>query len=63
MAGTYQCFHCLNQKVIWDGDFDFEDYGLEGNGIIHELHCCSCGARIQYQIPIGKEDELDGDTE
>ena len=54
----YECFHCGEKAVIWDADFSFEDYGEEGEGIIHECHCSKCGARITYRIPIGeiKED-------
>ena len=48
----YECFHCGMRRVIWDGDFDFSDYGEEGKGIIHECHCENCGARITYRIPI-----------
>lgn len=47
----YECFHCGMRKVIWDGDFDFSDYGEEGKGIIHECHCENCGARITYRVP------------
>ena len=46
----YECFHCLHRKVIWSGDFDFEDYGLEGEGIVHVLHCSNCGADIEYYV-------------
>ena len=53
----YECFHCGARAVIWDADFDFEDYGLEGNGSIHECHCENCGAQITYYIPIKEEDE------
>lgn len=28
----YQCFHCLNNSVIWSGDFTFEDMGYDGEG-------------------------------
>lgn len=52
----YECFHCLQRSVVWGGDFSFEDYGEEGNGIIHECYCENCGARITYRIPLGKED-------
>ena len=54
----YQCFHCGCYAVYWSGDFDFEDYGYEGNGIIHECHCFNCGADITYRVPI--EEEPDG---
>lgn len=33
----YECFHCLTRAVIWDSDFSFEDFGYEGDGIVH---CC-----------------------
>lgn len=51
----YECFHCRKKAVIWDNDFSFEDYGDEGQGIIHECHCKNCGARITYKIPTEKE--------
>lgn len=54
----YQCFKCLTNGVIWDGDFDFEDYGLEGEGIIHECHCVNCGAKITYEVPADDEAEV-----
>ena len=38
----YECFHCGEKAVIWDGDFDFDDYGYEGEGIIHCCHCTNC---------------------
>ena len=52
----YECFHCGAKAVIWGSDFSFEDYCIEGDGIIHELHCTKCGAQITYYIP-EKEDE------
>lgn len=52
MGGMYQCFHCLSDGVIWDGDFDFGDFGYEGQGIVHICHCVNCGAEIEYRIPI-----------
>lgn len=47
----YECFHCGNKSVIWDADYDFSDYGEDGQGIIHECHCENCGARITYRVP------------
>lgn len=55
----FECFHCGRRTVLWDGDFDCEDYGYEGPGIVHCLHCENCGAMIQYIINM--EDEEDGD--
>ena len=53
----YECFHCGFKAVSWDADFDFSDYGYEGEGIVHVLHCNHCGAEIEYRIPIPSEDE------
>ena len=53
----YECFHCLSRSVIWDCDFSFDDYGLDGDGIVHECHCTHCGARITYLIPIEDDEQ------
>ena len=53
----YECFHCLNKSVVWDGDFDFEDFGLSGRGIVQECHCTNCNARILYYITIEEENK------
>lgn len=53
----YECFHCGAKAVIWDADFDFEDYGYEGTGIVQECHCTNCGARITYLIGTDEEGE------
>jgi len=54
----YECFHCCTKSVIWDADFDFDDYGYEGEGIVHVCHCTNCGAEIEYRIPLNPpEDE------
>lgn len=44
------CFHCLSSQVAWDSDFSFEDYGFEGEGIVHVCHCNTCGAEIMYCV-------------
>lgn len=51
----YECFHRGARAVIWDADFDFDDYGLDGEGVIHECHCQNCGAEITYYCKISKE--------
>lgn len=55
----YECFNCGEHAVVWQNDFSFEDYGLEGEGIIHVLHCSACGAYIEYYI--GDEDGYEND--
>ena len=42
----YECFHCGCRMVIWDADYSFYDYGIDGDGIIYECRCEMCGARI-----------------
>ena len=56
----YQCFHCLSYSVIWDNDFNLEDMGYEGDGIVHICHCANCGAEIQYIVRTDEKD-LRGD--
>lgn len=53
----YECFHCGCQSVIWNADFDSDDYGYEDAGIIHELTCINCGARITYFVPVEREED------
>ena len=36
----YECFHCLQKSVIWDSDFDFKDYGYDGEGVVSRLSLC-----------------------
>lgn len=52
----YECFHCCTRSVVWDGDFDFSDFGYEGEGIVQMCHCTNRGAEIEYKISLGKED-------
>lgn len=58
----YECFHCLSKSVIWDSDFSFEDYGIEGEGLVHICHCCNCGAEIQYFVSLEDSDKSKTDN-
>ena len=53
----YECFHCGARAVIWDSDFEYEDCGYEGKGIVQFCHCENCGAEIEYRIPLEEEEE------
>ena len=53
----YECFHCGKMAVIWNGDFDAEDYGYDEPGIIHECTCSNCGAKITYFVPTQIDEE------
>ena len=59
--GMFQmnCWHC-NNELIWGGDFDYEDYGLEGEGIVSNLSCPNCNAYVEVYLKIDEEDG-DGD--
>lgn len=48
----YECFHCGAQAVVWDCDYDFQDFGYEGAGIVQMCHCENCGAEIEYRISL-----------
>lgn len=52
----HKCFHCGSRSVTWDCDYDYEDFGLEGKGIVQCLHCRNCGAKIQYYISCEAEE-------
>lgn len=32
------CWHC-NTELIWGGDHTYEDYGMDGDGIVTNLSC------------------------
>lgn len=57
----YECFHCGQSAVFWRGDFTFEDYGIEGEGLIHVCECGNCGAEIEYYIRDDEEQEAQDD--
>ena len=52
----YQCFHCLHNTLVWQCDYDFSDFGYDGEGIVQILHCSNCGAEVEYRIEITEED-------
>lgn len=59
----FECFHCGERAVIWQNDYTFEDYGIEGDGVVHDLRCSECGAVITYEVPIGEDgDGVRSDT-
>ena len=53
----FECLHCHEIALVWQADFDFEDYGYEGKGIVSEYICSKCGTRITMEIPIDKDEE------
>lgn len=53
----YECFHCGSRSVVWQADFSYEDYGLEGDGIVQVCACGNCGAMIEYYIRLDEPEE------
>lgn len=55
-----KCWHC-NSDVIWGGDHSYEDYGLEGEGIVSNLSCSNkeCDTEVLTYYTIKKEDDID----
>lgn len=52
------CVNCRS-NMIWQNDFDFSDYGAEGQGIVSVYHCSECGTLSENYIPVGgTEDEI-----
>lgn len=51
------CWFCgPDQQLIWGGDFDFQDYGLEGDGIIANLSCPKCGSYVEARTALNEEE-------
>lgn len=50
-----RCYMC-GSEVIWQSDFSFEDYGIEGEGLISNWYCSYCKSDIQI---ITREDEIE----
>ncbi len=49
-----KCWHC-GSDVIWGGDHTYEDYGIEGEGIVSNLSCSNCKADYLIYLPIEEE--------
>jgi transcription elongation factor Elf1 len=41
------CWFC-GSEMIWGCDFNFEDYGLDGDGIVATLTCSGCEATAEF---------------
>tara|TARA_R100001082_G_C4365496_1_gene161680 strand:- start:1426 stop:1584 length:159 start_codon:yes stop_codon:yes gene_type:complete len=44
-----KCFAC-GKEVIWGGDFDYEDFGLTGEGIVSNYSCSSDKCSVHYEV-------------
>tara|TARA_Y100000004_G_C8721783_1_gene330408 strand:- start:233 stop:382 length:150 start_codon:yes stop_codon:yes gene_type:complete len=46
-----KCWHC-KEELIWGGDHDYEDYDMEGEGIVSNLSCSNCDGFVLFYLPI-----------
>ena len=47
-------WHC-KEELIWGGDDEFEDYCMEGEGIVSNLHCPNCEAFVLVHLPLDND--------
>ena len=52
-----KCWFC-NSELIWSSDFSFEDYGLEGDGIVANLSCSGCNATFEGYLELEEDNTL-----
>ena len=50
------CWQCKSD-LIWGGDHSFEDYLMEGEGIVSNLHCPNCPVEVLVYYNIDKEQD------
>lgn len=56
------CYNC-GGPVVWQNDFDFEDYGRLGEGIVHVYQCGDCNTMWEgYNCMDDEEDREDEDV-
>lgn len=36
--------------LIWGADFDYEDYGIDGEGIVSNYTCPNCGVYVEVYM-------------
>ena len=48
------CWHCQTE-LIWGGDHSYEDFGMEGEGIVSNFTCPKCKAYVEFYK--GENDE------
>ena len=45
-----KCYNC-NSEMIWGSDFDFDDLGYEGEGIVSCFTCPTCDTYAEFVVP------------
>jgi len=41
--------------MIWGADFSYEDYGLDGEGIVSCFNCSKCPVWAEFYLPLDEE--------
>lgn len=49
-----RCHFCGN-PLTWSNNFSFEDYGIEGEGIVSTHICGTCDTTVDFYCPIDEE--------
>lgn len=58
---TFNCPRC-GAEMLWQGEEDYEDIGIDGKGTVSFHICKRCGVEIECYIS-DKEEEKDDRTE
>ena len=51
-----KCWFC-GAPMIWGADFDYADYGLEGEGIVATFLCSKCQVTAEFYCPIKENND------
>lgn len=51
-----KCVNC-GCKMVWQNDYDFNDYGINGEGIIKVFSCGECDTLSENFIPLKEEEQ------
>ena len=45
-----ECYNCQSE-MIWGNDFDFKDFGYDGEGVVVCFTCPKCDTYAEFVIP------------
>lgn len=57
MGDIMNCFFC-GGRVIWGCDYSFEDFMLDGEGIVSVHTCSECGAEWQGYLSCDEDNTV-----
>lgn len=52
-----ECWFC-GSRMMWERDYSFEDYSIEGEGTVANLTCIKCGATAEFYTKINENEEI-----